>query len=154
MVHPGELHRHPRRRRSLNPTAHGRPYGSERNASGVLLSPWYNYVILTKDHSMDRITFAWDEPKSRHNQRKHGVSFTEAQSAFFDDDALEFFDPSHSEDEDRFLLLGRSYRLRILLICHCFRERDNVIRIISARRAIRNERNVYKGDRRWKKNTI
>lgn len=103
---------------------------------------------------MVRITFAWDESKNRHNQRKHGVSFAEAQSVFFDDDALEFFDPSHSEGEDRFLLLGRSCRLRILLICLCFRESDNVIRIISARRATKKERNVYEGDRRWRKNTI
>ena len=94
---------------------------------------------------MDRITFAWDEGKNRRNQKKHGVSFVEAQSVFFDDDALEFFDPNHSEGEDRFLLIGRSYRLRILLICHCFRERDSVLRIISARRATRKERRVYKG---------
>jgi uncharacterized DUF497 family protein len=94
---------------------------------------------------MAGITFVWDERKNRENQKKHGVSFEEAQSVFFDDSAREFFDPDHSEDEERFLLLGRSYRLRVLLICHCFRESDRVIRIISARRATKKERAVYTG---------
>jgi len=89
------------------------------------------------------IKFEWDDAKNRANQRKHGVSFEEAQSAFFDDEALEFPDPDHSSDEDRFLLLGRSYQLRILVICHCFRARESTIRIISARKATPKERNVY-----------
>jgi len=97
---------------------------------------------------MTKLTFAWDERKSRENERKHGVSFEEAQSVFFDDDALEFFDPDHSDEEDRFLLLGRSSRLRVLLICHCLRQSDQVIRIISARRATQKERSVYKEGRR------
>ncbi len=97
---------------------------------------------------MDKLTFISDEHKSRQNEKKHGVSFEEAQSVFFDDEALEFFDPDHSDDEDRFLLLGRSYRLRVLLICHCFRESEQVIRIISARRATKRERSVYEGGRK------
>jgi uncharacterized DUF497 family protein len=89
------------------------------------------------------IRFDWDETKNRANQRKHGISFEEAQSVFFDDDALEFPDPDHSSDEDRFLLLGRSYHLRILVICHCFRVSESVIRIISARKATPKERHIY-----------
>jgi uncharacterized DUF497 family protein len=89
------------------------------------------------------IRFEWDEAKNRANQRKHGISFEEAQSVFFDDDAIEFPDPDHSDDQDRFLLLGRSYRLRILVICHCFRVSESVIRIISARKATLKERQTY-----------
>ena len=92
---------------------------------------------------MRELSFIWDERKNRQNKSKHGVSFEEAQSVFFDEAAREFFDPDHSEEEDRFLLLGRSQRLRVLLICHCFRESDRVIRIISARRADRQEREQY-----------
>jgi len=92
---------------------------------------------------MTDLTFVWDERKSRQNEKKHGVTFEEAQSVFFDERAREFFDPDHSESEDRFLLVGRSYRLRVLLVCHCFRERAGVIRIISARRATPRERAVY-----------
>lgn len=87
--------------------------------------------------------FEWDESKNRLNQRKHRISFEEAQTVFFDDDAIEFADPDHSEEEDGFLLLGRSFRLRVLIVCHCFREREDVIRIISARKATRRERLVY-----------
>lgn len=94
---------------------------------------------------MIKISFIWDDRKNRQNQRKHGVSFEEAQSVFFDDEAQEFFDPDHSEVEARFLLVGRSYRLRVLLVCHCHREREGVIRIISARRATKKERAAYRG---------
>ena len=96
---------------------------------------------------MAKFSFVWDECKDRQNQKKHGVSFEEAQSVFFDDAAREFFDPDHSEVEERFLLVGRSYRLRVLLICHCYRESESVIRIISARRATNRERTVYHGGR-------
>ena len=89
------------------------------------------------------IRFVWDEGKNRENQKKHGVSFEEAESVFFDEKAREYFDPDHSEEEDRFLLVGRSYKLRILLICHCYREGERMIRIISARRATRAERSAY-----------
>ena len=96
---------------------------------------------------MAKFSFVWDERKDRQNRKKHGVSFEEAQSVFFDDAAREFFDPDHSESEERFLLIGRSYRLRVLLVCHCHRESGSVIRIISARRATNKERTVYHGGR-------
>ena len=81
---------------------------------------------------MNGIQFTWDENKSRENKRKHKVSFEEAQSTFLDENAIRFFDPDHSEDEDRFLLLGMSFKLRVLVVSHCYREKDS-IRIISAR---------------------
>jgi len=89
------------------------------------------------------ISFTWDAGKSSANQRKHGVSFDEAQTVFFDDSAIEFADPAHSASEDRFLLLGRSLELRALVVCHCHRESPETIRIISARRATPRERSVY-----------
>ena len=89
------------------------------------------------------LTFEWDEAKKRLNVRKHGVSFEEAQTVFFDENALEFPDPDHSDEEDRFLLLGRSFRLRVLVVCHCMRQSESVIRIVSARRATAKERQVY-----------
>jgi uncharacterized DUF497 family protein len=90
------------------------------------------------------IKFEWDEKKNRANQKKHGVSFEEAQTVFFDEHALEFPDSDHYNREDRFLMLGRSFQLRILVVCHCFRKSDSVIRIISARKATSKERSVYK----------
>ncbi len=92
---------------------------------------------------MDNINFSWDEKKDRKNQQKHKVSFDEAQTAFFDENALRFFDPDHSEDEDRFIMLGMSFRLRVLIVCHCYRENDSVIRIISARKADKHEQKDY-----------
>jgi hypothetical protein len=89
------------------------------------------------------IQFDWDERKNKANQKKHGVSFEEAQTVFFDEDALEYPDPDHSASEKRFLLLGRSFRLRVLVICHCLRESASLIRIISARKATSNECQVY-----------
>ena len=88
-------------------------------------------------------TFVWDERKERRNRRRHGVSFAEAQTAFWDEQALVFWDPDHSQDEDRFILLGMSFALRVLVVCHCYREDDQVIRIISARKATRRERASY-----------
>ena len=79
--------------------------------------------------------FEWDAEKASINQKKHGVTFEEAQTVFGDYDALRIFDPDHSEDEDRFILLGMSAVLRILVVCHCYRENDEKIRIISARKA-------------------
>lgn len=76
--------------------------------------------------------------------RKHGVAFDEARSVFYDEHAVEFYDDEHSEWEDRFLLLGLSSRLRLLLVCHCYREEDNVIRIVSARKATRAESEHYR----------
>ena len=92
---------------------------------------------------MKPLKFEWDEAKNRENQRKHGVSFAEAQTVFFDETAVEFYDDEHFEWEDRFLLLGLSTKLRVLLVCHCLREGDSVVRIISARKATKNERGLY-----------
>ncbi len=92
---------------------------------------------------MTRITFEWDEKKNQTNQKRHGVSFEEAQSVFFDDNAVQFWDEEHSEQEDRFLMLGMSYNLRILLVVHCYREDESIIRIISARKATKQERKQY-----------
>jgi len=95
------------------------------------------------------LRFEWDEAKNAENQRKHGVSFEEAESVFFDERALLIQDPDGASGEDRFVLLGMSGALRILLVCHCYREREAVIRIISARKADRAERADY--ERRWKR---
>jgi uncharacterized DUF497 family protein len=90
------------------------------------------------------LSFEWDERKNRANQKKHGVAFEEAQSVFFDEHALQYEDPGHSGDEDRFLLLGHSLTLRVLVVCHCYRASGSVIRIVSARRATAQERAVYR----------
>lgn len=92
---------------------------------------------------MRETTFEWDEAKNRENLRKHRVSFEEAQTVFLDENAIRFFDPDHSADEDRFLMLGISFRLRVLVVCHCFRVSDAVIRIISARKADKAEEADY-----------
>ena len=94
---------------------------------------------------MKPLRFSWDNRKNKINQKKHGISFEEAQTVFFDENAIEFFDPDHSESEDRFLMLGLSYRLRILVVCYCLRESDSEIRIISARKATKKEQKVYLG---------
>ena len=89
------------------------------------------------------IRFDWDEKKNGTNQKKHGVSFEEAQGVFFDDEALVYDDPNHSENEERFLIYGKSFKLRVLLVCHCYRADESVIMIISARKATSNERFFY-----------
>ncbi len=92
---------------------------------------------------MADLTFEWDGSKSRSNAKKHGVSFEEAQTVFLDENAVRFDDPEHSRDEDRFILLGMSSRLRVLVVCHCLRESESVIRIISARKADKREEKGY-----------
>jgi len=92
---------------------------------------------------MDPLKFEWDARKDRENRRKHGISFEEAKTVFFDENAVEFFDEEHSQLEERFLMLGLSGKLRILLVCHCLRESGSVIRIISARKATSHERKFY-----------
>lgn len=92
---------------------------------------------------MAGIRFEWDLSKDRANRRGHGVSFEEARTVFFDERALFMADPDHSGDEERFLLLGLSARLRVLLVCHCYREDDQIIRLISARKATRPELHQY-----------
>jgi len=91
------------------------------------------------------IRFSWDEQKNRTNQKKHRVSFDEAQTVFFDENAIEYFDPDHSVDEDRFLMLGISFRLRVLVVSYSLRQRGSEIRIISARKATKKEQKVYFG---------
>ena len=91
------------------------------------------------------IRFEWDPAKAAYNQKKHGISFEEAQSVFYDEYAVQFFDENSSEVEDRFLMLGLSSEVQLLLVCHCERFSGNVIRIISARRATRKEQKHYQG---------
>ena len=92
---------------------------------------------------MNDIRFSWDERKNASNVRKHGVSFEEAQTAFYDETAKVYFDPDHSLDVDRFILLGVSSQLRVLVVCHCYREDESVIRIISARKADKRDKEDY-----------
>lgn len=90
-------------------------------------------------------TFEWDLPKAASNLKKHGVSFEEAQSAFYDDFATQFFDEEHSASEDRFILLGMSSQAKLLVVCHCERADGQVVRIISARKATKRETSYYRG---------
>lgn len=92
---------------------------------------------------MGMIRFEWDENKNRINLRKHGVSFGEAKTVFYDDAALVIDDPEHSEEEERFIILGLSTQANLLVVCHCCRESDTVIRIISARKATKTESRYY-----------
>ncbi len=89
------------------------------------------------------LQFEWDSRKATTNEKKHGVSFEEARSVFYDERARLIDDPDHSEDEARFILLGLSSALRLLVVCHCYRSDDNVIRIISARKATAGESKSY-----------
>jgi uncharacterized DUF497 family protein len=92
---------------------------------------------------MSTLRFEWDERKAITNERKHDVSFAEARTVFFDERARLIGDPDHSEDEDRFVLLGLSSTLRLLLVCHCYRAEDGIVRIISARKATVHESKSY-----------
>ena len=92
---------------------------------------------------MNGLRFIWDEAKATENVRKHGVSFEEAASVFADENARLKHDPEHSQREDRFILLGFSDKLRLLIVCHAYRENDELIRLISARKATTSERNQY-----------
>lgn len=93
---------------------------------------------------MSSIQFEWDPKKAQANLRKHKVSFEDAQSAFSDERALLIDDPDHSEKEDRFVLLGLSQSLRLLVVVHCYRAEGRVIRIISARKADADEQSIYR----------
>lgn len=95
---------------------------------------------------MKPLDFAWDAKKAKSNLKKHGVSFEEARSVFLDESAIEFYDEPHSGADDHFLLLGLSYKGRLLLVCHCYRETESVIRIISARKATASEAKHYGRD--------
>ena len=93
---------------------------------------------------MSDITFTWHPAKNTTNKRKHGVSFEEAQTVFLDENAQFMDDPDHSIEEERFLLLGLSTSLRMLVVCHCYRESNEIIRIISARKATPRETQMYR----------
>ncbi len=92
---------------------------------------------------MDEIKVSWDARKVKQNIKKHKVSFEEASTVFFDENAIEFFDPDHSKKEDRFLMLGLSWRVRVLVVCYCLRKKGSEIRIISARKATKKEKTTY-----------
>ena len=93
---------------------------------------------------MSALRFEWDPKKAASNLRKHKVSFEDAQTVFSDERALLINDPDHSEEEDRFVLLGLSSTMRLLVVVHCYRAADNVIRLISARKADAEERSLYR----------
>lgn len=99
------------------------------------------------DVQMEELRFEWDEQKNKLNKKKHDVSFEEAKTVFYDEYAVQFYDPDHSEDEDRYILLGTSFKLQTLVVCHCFRESETIIRIISARKADKDEGEAYWSNR-------
>ena len=93
------------------------------------------------------INFEWDDKKALKNIEKHGVSFEEASSVFYDDFAVQFYDKEHSQlEEDRFLILGISNKSKMLMVCHCEKESESILRIFSARKATKKERKFYQGD--------
>jgi len=92
--------------------------------------------------------FDWDSNKNIANINKHGISFKEAATVFFDENAIEIDDEEHSQDEERFLIIGKSKKLRLTVVCHCYREDETVIRIISARKAEKRESELYGGVKR------
>ena len=89
------------------------------------------------------LTFEWDENKNRINQSKHKISFEEAETVFYDERALLINDPDHSLEEERVIILGMSIRANLLIVCHCCRSEENIIRIISARKATKTESSYY-----------
>ena len=97
---------------------------------------------------MEFLEFEWNEKKAKANARKHKVTFEETRTTFYDEHALQFFDPDHSDDEDHFILLGTSYKLNTIVVCHCFRESEKKVRIISARKADYDEESQYWNNRK------
>ena len=91
------------------------------------------------------ITFEWDAAKASLNKKKHGISFDEAKTVFFDEKALVIHDSEHSDKEERFVILGLSSIARLVVVCHCFRHKDRIIKIISARKATKRESMQYQG---------
>ena len=89
------------------------------------------------------LQFEWDEHKNAINKTKHRISFEEAETVFYDENAIIIADPEHSDEEERFIILGFSFTARLLVVCHCYRHDDNVIRIISARKATAQEIRQY-----------
>jgi uncharacterized DUF497 family protein len=106
-----------------------------------------NSVAVRKDKNYTVVMtmrFEWDPKKAASNEKKHGVSFEEARTVFFDENAKLIDDPDHSKDEERFVLLGISSTLRVMVVCHGYREQGNLIRIISARKASAHESKQYR----------
>jgi len=97
---------------------------------------------------MNRLKFEWDIRKGKTNAKKHGVTFDEAQTVFYDQYAIQFYDPEHSEDEECFILLGSSFKLNTIVVCHCFRQEETIVRIISARKADKGEEQAYWSERK------
>lgn len=93
--------------------------------------------------ALEQLKFERDENKNVINKNKHKISFEEAKTVFYDEEALVIDDPDHSEDEERFIILGESNRANLLVVCHCYRVSDTVIRIISARKATKTEASQY-----------
>ncbi len=120
----------------------GKPGGPVITGIRLQNPPCFSLRYLYNVH-MNELRFVWDQKKDETNVKKHGVSFEEARTAFYDEDAIQFFDPDHSDEEDRFILLGLSLKPQILVVCHCFREKDTVIRIFSARKADKDEELEY-----------
>lgn len=113
--------------------------GSQAGPKGAIaLSHGDKYNVHMKE-----IRFEWDRRKEKASIKRHGVSFEEARTAFYDENAIQFYDPDHSEEEDRFILLGLSLKPQVLVVCNCFREHETVVRIISARQADRDEELEY-----------
>jgi len=118
-----------------------------RECATVAGSPNYEPLDATGDDMYDvpmsQLRFTWDTRKNHANSRKHGVRFEEAITAFRDENAKVYLDPDHSDHEERFILLGLSLQLRVLVVCHCYREAERVVRVISARKADRKEQEDY-----------
>ena len=106
----------------------------------------YNYIIIIL-YFMDCLEFIWDEDKNKKNIKSHNISFQEAKTVFFDPNAKVIYDPDHSEDEERFIILGLSTSLNMLVVCHCYKEDEKTIRIISARKATVKESKQYGGNK-------
>ena len=97
---------------------------------------------------MSKFQFEWDETKAQSNSQKHSITFDEARSTFCDEQAIVYNDPDNSDDEERFILLGTSHKLKQLVVCHCLRENETIIRIISARKADKQESKAYWGNQK------
>ena len=110
---------------------------------GVYLQSLDSYLFYNYNISMEELYFEWDENKNTINKKKHKISFEEAQTVFEDVEARIITDPDHSEQEERFIILGFSIKANLLVVCHCYRQNDSVIRIISARKATAKEARQY-----------
>lgn len=106
--------------------------------NSFVIDEFNNYIII-----MNYIRFEWDENKNSSNIKKHGISFEEAKTVFYDENARLISDPDHSIEEERFIILGMSLNLKILIVVHTYKEKDELIRIISARKATKNESKIY-----------